>query len=190
MTENGPRVDRVAALAALLSADPLRSAALAAVASLGLPDCWIGAGFVRDALWDHLHGREPAAPVGDVDVVWFCRTAGKGVDRDSEEKLGVLLPGLRWSVKNQARMHRHNGDAPYRSITDAMMHWPETATAVAARYEGRGVEINAPLGLDDLFELRLRPTSGFRDAKRNVFDRRVSSKRWMQRYPMLTVVEG
>ena len=182
-------MDRVAALAALLSTDPLRSAALAAVASLGLPDCWIGAGFVRDALWDHLHGREPAPPVGDVDVVWFCRTAGKRIDRDGEEKLGVLLPGLRWSVKNQARMHRHNGDAPYRSVADAMMHWPETATAVAARYEGRGIEINAPLGLDDLFELHLRPTSGFRDAKRDVFDARVSSKRWLQRYPLVSVVE-
>lgn len=178
-------------LARLLSDDPLRSAALSAVASLDLPDCWIGAGFVRDALWDHLHGREPASPVGDVDVVWFSRAmAAKEIDSSSEERLRSLLPDLRWSVKNQARMHRHNGDAPYRSVADAMMHWPETSTAVAARFAERRIEINAPLGLDDLFEVRLRPTCGFQGAKREIFDKRVSSKRWRQRYPRLTVVDG
>lgn len=40
----------------LLFSDPLRMEALYAVQALELNDGWIGAGLVRDAVWDHLHG--------------------------------------------------------------------------------------------------------------------------------------
>ncbi len=58
-------------LQGLLLNDPLRMKALHAVQALGLNDGWIGAGFVRDAVWDHLHGYGPRPLSGDVDVVWF-----------------------------------------------------------------------------------------------------------------------
>src|SRR5271168_3247129 len=58
-------------IAAILQRDPARLDALRAVATLDLPDCWIGAGFIRNAVWDYLHDRPPQPPDGDVDVVWF-----------------------------------------------------------------------------------------------------------------------
>ena len=58
-------------LQTLLLADPLRMQALNAVRELQLPDGWIGAGLVRDAVWDHLHGYGQRPVTGDVDVVWF-----------------------------------------------------------------------------------------------------------------------
>ncbi|OMG61366.1 hypothetical protein IL54_4727 [Sphingobium sp. ba1] len=83
-------------------------------------------------------------------------------------------------------MHHRNGDAPYTDVTDAMRHWPETATAVAVRLSRAGdIEINAPYGLDDLFALRLQPTPDFVTSKRAIFDARVRSKRWQERYPLL-----
>jgi hypothetical protein len=180
------------ALTALLSGDPLRIEALAAIRSLALRDGWIGAGFVRDAVWDHLHGRKQGRPAGDVDVVWFDPArSDPDFDRDIERRLHASAPGFDWSVKNQARMHARNGDAPYRSVADAMRHWPETATAIAARLAADGrVEIEAPFGLDDLFALRLRPTPGFADAKRPIFDQRVAAKNWMALYPALRNVAG
>lgn len=45
------------ALQTLISSDAQRWHLLDIVRSLALPDCWIGAGFVRNAVWDHLHGR-------------------------------------------------------------------------------------------------------------------------------------
>ncbi|WP_419747544.1 nucleotidyltransferase family protein [Pseudomonas syringae] len=51
---------------------------------------------------------------------------------------------------------------PYLSTTDAMRYWPETATAIAIRLgESGSCEIAAPLGLDDLFGLVIRPAAGF-----------------------------
>ena len=182
-------MDPLAVLKDLLRSDAPRLEALGAVAALDLPDCWVGAGFVRNAVWDHLHGRPPAFPATDVDVIWFApERADEEVDRNIERKLSALLPEHAWSVKNQARMHRRNGDTPYRSVADAMCHWPETATAVAARLDRGRVEISAPLGLDDLFALRLRPTPAFADGKWPVFQQRLLSKRWSEHYPRLVVL--
>ena len=171
----------------LMMNDPLRLQALGKVASLGLPDCWIGAGFVRDALWVHLHGFDVVAPDGDVDVVWFdAGTPHKDRDRRIEKELRSAMPDLLWSVKNQARMHRRNCDAPYTSVGSAMRCWPVTATAVAARVGCSGsIKINAPLGLDDLFGLQLRPTLSFLTGKLPIFNDRVRSQRWLERYPKL-----
>ena len=172
-------------LANILLPDADRMRALRAVQSLNLPDCWIGAGFVRDAVWDRLHGYAVCPPKGDIDVVWFDRQQ-TGIDNDLENALAALDPDFTWSVKNQARMHLHNGDAPYQAVSDAMRFWPEIATAVAVRLTNRNVlEINAPLGLNDLFALRLRPTSAFKIEKQDIFLGRIADKRWLHRYPHL-----
>ncbi|MEH3047084.1 nucleotidyltransferase family protein [Sphingomonas adhaesiva] len=179
----------LAALTALLAADDARMAALSAVRALALRDGWIGAGFVRDAIWDRLHGRPPMLPGGDVDVLWHDPSrADAVVDRAWERALRGRLPGYDWSVKNQARMHARNGDAPYADVAAAMRAWPETATAVAVRLEADGaIGVNAPLGLDDLFAPVLRPTPHFAAEKRAIFDERVATKRWLVRYPLLRI---
>lgn len=174
----------------ILSADPLRMKILSTVRALPLRDGWVGAGFVRNAVWDQLHGYGQLAVSGDVDVVWFdpqCCTA-EG-DRRLEARLRQQLPTVDWSVKNQARMHQRNGDEPYLSTENALQYWPETATAVAVRLGNNDlIEIIAPYGLDDLFELRLRPTPGFERDKREVYKQRLEAKQWLQRYPQLQLI--
>lgn len=187
-----PAVDHTSALQAILSDDPLRWRVLGVVRSLGLPDCWVGAGFVRNAVWDHLHGRPASRPSGDVDVLWFCPArAEPSEDRKLEAALRVLDPSIDWSVKNQARMHRRNDDAPYASAVDAMRHWPETATSVAARQTEEGCcEIAAPFGLEDLFGLILRPTPRFAGEKRHAYLDRVRAKGWLAAWPLLRMENG
>ncbi|TDW61573.1 hypothetical protein EDF57_109131 [Novosphingobium sp. PhB55] len=140
-------------------------------------------------MWNHLHQGAVAAPEGDVDVIWYdpdCTNAAE--DRRLEDHLKTLEPAIAWSVKNQARMHRRNGDSPYTSATDAMRYWPETATAVAARRIGLdGCEIAAPYALDDLFNLVLRPTFRFRAEKRAAYEDRIRSKGWIGAWPLLTM---
>lgn len=174
-------------LATLILADEARLSALRIVQKLALPDCWIAAGFVRDAVWDHLHGYEPRPPAGDIDIVWFDPSRCKAAqDTAIEAGLSRQRDGFDWSVKNQARMHERNGDRPYRSVADAITFWPETATAVAIRLTNEGrVEINAPLGLEDLFELKLKPTTAFNNSKYALFEARITAKNWLGRYPML-----
>ena len=181
--------DNPDSLAAFLTAEPRLREPLRAVAALGLPGCWIGAGFLRNAVWDALSGFPFGHnPPGDIDVVWFdaARTDPEA-DLAAEAVLRAAMPGLPWSVRNQACMAARNGDAPYAGTLDAVTHWPEPATAVLARWTGQGVELAAPWGLGDLLGLILRPTPGFarNAAKRAVFAARRTTKRWEARWPRL-----
>jgi hypothetical protein len=171
----------------ILRTDPLRWHLLKVVQGLDLPDSWIGAGFVRNAVWDHLHQRPPSPPTGDVDVIWYDpQRANPAEDLEHEAVLRVAEPAIAWSVKNQARMHGRNGDAPYASAVEAMRYWPETATAVAARRRGEHCcEIAAPFGLKDLLGLVLRPTPRFSGEKRVVYEERLRTKGWVASWPDL-----
>ena len=161
---------------------------LRAVADLGLPDAWIAAGVIRNAVWDGLHGYPSSTPLNDVDVIWFDGgRADRELDWELELALAKRMPDVAWSVKNQARMHVRNGTLPYEDCLDAMRCWPETATAVAARLGGDGtVELQSAFGYDDLLALIFRPTQP--DNPRSPFRERVRTKGWLRTWPKLTVV--
>lgn len=156
------------------------------VAALKVDDCWIGAGVIRDAVWDHLH-KYPVQLISgsDVDVVYFDSSrVNAESDLMIERRLSEARIGIPWSVRNQAAMHERNGDAPYRDCEDAIRCWPETATAVAARLRSERVQIIAPHGIDDLVHMIVRPTPAFR-TKMPIFEQRLASKGWKRRWPRL-----
>lgn len=180
-----------AEIIATIEGQPDMMRLLDAVGRLGLPDAWIGAGFIRNAVWDVLHGRRiDCTLLGDIDVVFFDPVDTRP-ERDAaiERDLRAACPhAAPWSVRNQARMHRRNGDAPYLDTEDAVRHWPETATAVAVRSRlGGRVELIAPHGMADLLAVIVRPTPAFA-AKMEICRRRVIGKGWLARWPRLTVV--
>ncbi|RJX78500.1 nucleotidyltransferase family protein [Pseudomonas sp. LS-2] len=185
-------MDKVSTVQAIILSDPIRLRMLETVRVLKLPDCWIAAGFVRNAVWDYLHGRDSSPISTDVDVIWFdTKRCTPEEDKALEAVLTELDPTVIWSVKNQARMHLQNGDEPYLSSTDAMRYWPATATALAVRLlEKCSLEVAAPLGLDDLFELILRPTGKFSTSKKAIFEQRFMSKNWMKIWPLLTLASA
>jgi uncharacterized protein len=158
------------------------------VHALGLPGCWIGAGFVKNAVWDYLHGLPASGSDGDVGVIWFDPHRAQPAEDDAlEKRLRVMDAGVHWSVKNQSRMHVRNGDAPYASSAGALRFWPETATCVAARRTpDGGLGIAAPFGLDDMVA---RPTPRFSEAKRAIYLDRVARKQWLRRWPRLTTAD-
>jgi len=164
-------------------------APLRAVAALGLPDAWIGAGFLRNRVWDALSGFAfDTNPPADIDVVWFDPArADVAEDAALEARLRQVMPALDWSVKNQARMHLRNRHPPYASTADALAHWLETATGVAARLGPQGVEVMAPHGLDDLLGLVLRPSpdAAADPARLAELRRRAAEKGWPSRWPRL-----
>jgi len=173
----------------LLMNDIFRCRILKIVHSLKIDDCWIGAGFVRNAVWNTIHDM-PSVHDGDIDVIWFDREATKSKDIAIEKRLSELDPTVKWSVKNQARMHVRNRDKEYTSAIDATKYWPETATAVAVRWLDQSrCEIAAPYGLDDLYHLKIRPTPAFRGRKRHIFDKRVEEKGWLSIWPQLEIIE-
>ncbi|WP_152394103.1 nucleotidyltransferase family protein [Paenibacillus guangzhouensis] len=162
--------------------------ALRLVKTLRLNEGAIAAGFIRNYVWDRLHECRTRTPLNDVDVIYYdARSMEEERDRSFERELIKQMPQYEWSVKNQARMHIRNHHTPYHSISDAMLRWPETATAVAVRVtEQDRIEVIAPHGLDDLFEMKVRRGPYFESV--DYFLHRIESKNWRYLWPQLEVI--
>ncbi len=176
-------------VASIIAQDPVGMEQLRAVRTLGLPDWCIAAGFVRNRVWDHLHGISPPRPPADIDVLYYDTT---DLSKETEEGFEALLTALidaPWQVRNQARMHVWKGLPQHKSTADSMIYWLETVTAVGVRLEAdETLTVVAPLGTDDLLGLRCRPTA-FGRTKRDEYDARVTSKHWAELWPRVRFLD-
>ncbi len=94
-------------------------------------------------------------------------------------------------VRNQARVHLWYPQkfgrpyAPLAGAAEALTRFLSPCCAVALRKAGRGYEVAAPFGLDDLFALTMRPnprTTGPRDQYE------AKAARWKALWPEITVL--
>ncbi len=172
----------------LIRADPWMMRVLHAAAGLNLPDWMIGAGFVRNKVWDHLHGFANAeVQTADIDLIYFDPTDLRESTEKDHDRLLSAVCHVNWSTKNQARMHGVTGDAPYTSAADALAHWVETAACVAVTLQGGTLRLIAPHGTADLVGLIIRRSPGFnRDI--GIMQERVACKRWLEKWPRLRLV--
>lgn len=158
------------------------------VKSIGLPDWWIGAGFVRNKVWDYLHEYKKRTPLSDVDVIYFNPD---DLSLESEKNFeGLLLresSDIPWSVKNTARIATIRRDGPYKGSIDALSRWIETATCIAVKLDENDVlKLAAPLGINDLVGLRLVYNTKSVSSE-NEFLNRVKEKEWLEKWPKLTI---
>ena len=168
---------------------------LEAAAGLGLASWCIGAGAVRSLVWDRLHGFATPSHYDDVDLVYHDELAGPARDAELLAKLRNARPAVRWEVTNQATIHhwfltQHSQVVePLRSLSDGVATWPEYATCVGVALDSAGdITVIAPHGLEDLFALRVRHNPA--RASVTVFNARVASKRFADRWPMLSIANG
>ena len=158
------------------------------------PDWWIGAGVLRDLVWDELHGGFDPAKVKDVDLAFFdasdlSRERDTGVEVALQRRLSIVP----WEAKNQAAVHtwyqRRFGFtvAPLKSSAEGVATWPETATAVAVRLDANDdLQVTAPCGLDDLLNGVCRRNP--RRVSVDEYHRRLEAKQVSTRWPRIVVV--
>ncbi|MFP3321641.1 nucleotidyltransferase family protein [Planococcus sp. SIMBA_160] len=167
---------------------------LHAAKSLDLPDWWICAGFIRSKVWDVLHGFRERSALPDIDVIYYDASDINGEkERDLEVKLIELIPNIPWSVKNQARMHIRNNTSVYTSSIDAMAKFPETATAIGVKLDDQDyLVIAAPLGIQDLINLDVKPTPYFLENQKRltIYEERITKKNWTSIWSQLKIHHG
>jgi uncharacterized protein len=169
--------------------------ALVAARSLRLPSWCIGAGAVRNLVWDHLHGYTAPSALSDVDLAYFAPHEAPDHERVHQQALAGRFPELPWEVTNQAHVHlwfeQHFGHAvaPLASLSEAVASWPEYATSVGVTLlEDGTLTVVAPHGLEDLFALRVRRNP--RRVSVATYRERVATKRYTERWPRVTVIEA
>lgn len=172
----------------LMMSDQWRMDVLQAAEQKALPDWWIGAGFLRNLIWDALEGNTTMQS-RDVDLVYFnSYDIRPETDWQYDTDMHALFPDAEWEVRNQARMHYVNNFEPYISTADGISHWVETATCVAVKLERGELRYLFCHGTDDLYGLIARLTEAFTSKELlPTFYERLEKKNWRHRWPHLRI---
>lgn len=183
-------------LIALVAASDWFMDVLRAVRAMRLHSWCIGAGAVRNLVWDALAGKTQRSSLSDVDVAFFdLSDVSAEHDRRLQRQLESAMPTVPWEVTNQAGVHlwfeRYFGHAvaPVNSLAEAVATWPEYVTSVGVFLtDDDKIEIIAPYGLDDLFTMTVRHNPA-RATVAN-YRVRVAQKKYRERWPGVTIVEA
>jgi uncharacterized protein len=183
-------------LDAIVRTSPRLMRVLEGSRDLDLPDWRIVSGAVYQTVWNALTGRDPDHGIRDYDLFYFDASdlsyeAEDVVIRAAARAFPADLAPL-VEVRNQARVHLwfedHFGEAyaPLGCSDEAIGRFVAPTFAVGVRLERDGrLDIAAPLGLEDVFAMRVRPNPTrplARDWAKVVGNAKA-------RWPELTVVE-
>jgi hypothetical protein len=184
-----------ARLVEIVRADPGLMHVLRIVREQGLPDWRIFSGAVYQSVWNALTGRPAGYGVRDYDVGYFDPdTSWDAEDVVIKRVAAAFVEPFRSTVevRNQARVPiwfpAHFGEPydPLSGTDEALERFVAPAFAVGIRLEADdAISVAAPLGLEDVFALTLRPNPNRPRAK----DWPRVVERALARWPELTVIE-
>ncbi len=147
---------------------------------------YIGASSIAAAVWNNEHKFTPGTGVKDYDIAYFDPDLSEDKEQRIETLVASLVPGVKIDVKNQARVHlwypRVFGVkvAPLQSLEEAIGTWPTTVTALGIRTE----DVYSPFGLQDLFDLVVRPNKI--QIKEPYYVKKTA--RWKTTWPLLNIL--
>ena len=181
-------------LTQLIQSTPWFMSILETVRTCNPPDWLVGAGIIRNLVWDHLHQYQTPTPLADIDVIFFDpQDLRPERDRMVQEQLARRPPHVAWEATNQAAVHLWYEEVfgiavpALRSSEEAVGTWPETATSVALRLLSTDeISIVAPCGLSDLFNIVWRRNPGCITRER--FVQRLHSKHILRKWPRVQVI--
>ncbi len=157
-----------------------------------LKNYYVGAGCINQTVFNYLHGFRIDANINDYDIVYY--------DEDtSYEKEDIVIKYVKnilkdldidIDIKNEARVHlwynkKYNASRkPYTSLEDAIARWGTTITCIGVRLEDNNLIVDAPYGLNDLFNMIIRPVKI--DFTEEDYIRKVN--KWKKNWPKLTIM--
>jgi hypothetical protein len=173
--------------------NPVHEALLDALTQLCLPDAWVVAGCLTQTVWNLRTGRPVDYGINDYDVFYF----DPDLSWDAEDRVIDALRhtsgrlGVRVEARNQARVHlwypqKHGKPYPaLQRATQGIDLFLTRCTMVGLQRSGDGDRIHAPVGLDELADLIVRPnlTPSF-----SAQAYRIKTARWMALWPELTII--
>lgn len=157
-----------------------------------LKNYYVAAGCINQTVFNYLHNFKIDSNINDYDIVYY----DKDITYLKEDKIikyiETLLSDLnvKLDIKNEARVHLwynkkyDDNRKPYLSLEDAIRRWGTTITCIGVRFENNRLKVYAPYGLDDLFNMIIRPIK--LDFKKEDYLKKVN--KWQKKWPKLTVI--
>ncbi len=183
-----------AAFSDLILTNRNNQAILERLPSLDLKDAWLVSGALFQTAWNHLTGRPPGHGIKDYDIFYFddADPSWEAEDAVIQRAANVFEDlDIEIEVRNQARVHLwyegHFG-LPYPALSsscEGIDRFLAKACMVGLQPDGGDLTLYAPVGLDDIADLIIRPnlTANF-DAGHYA----AKAARWKSCWPELTVL--
>ena len=148
----------------IIEADPTIIRLLAAMQTFEAPDLWLVSGVLFQTVWNVLERRPHGHGILDYDLFYFDpdtseETEDRWIKRAASH---FAFAGREVQLRNQARVHLwypKKFSIPYpqlHSSCDGVRQFLMPACMVAVRPRPNGVELFAPMGLDDIFDRLIR----------------------------------
>ncbi len=158
-----------------------------------LPDAWIVAGCLVQAVWNGLTNRPVDYGINDYDVFYFDPDTSWAAEDAAIRQLHDAFANLGVSVeiRNQARVHlwypqKHGLPYPaLRSSTEGIDRFLTKNTRVGIRRRQDGHDVYAPDGFDDIAGMIVRPNPGPNFSAANYGEK---ARRWKDLWPEITVL--
>jgi hypothetical protein len=183
-------------LVSIIRANEWFMSVLHAVRACNPPDWFVGAGVIRNIVWDYLHNYHEPTALSDVDVIFFDpNDLSPARDQFVQKQLYDNLPNVLWEATNQAAVHLwyeklFGYPVPaLKSCEEAIGTWPETATSIGVRLLANDeLLFAAPFGLEDLFNMILRRNSNRITVE--LFRQRVQEKAIQYKWPKVRIIDS
>jgi hypothetical protein len=166
--------DQQQRFAEIIRGDPDLVSLLAAAREQALPQWRIVAGSLYQTVWNMLTNRPARTGIRDYDLIYFDdRDLSWEAEDQFEQRVAHRARHLPApvEVRNQARVHlwfkrRFGADyAPLRCADDALTRYASVVQALGVRLEpDNSLNIVAPFGFDDLFNMVIRPNRALNNA--------------------------
>lgn len=153
---------------------------------------YLAAGCINQTIFNYYHNYDLDYGIGDYDIVYYDEdTSYEKEDiiiKDLKERLKHL--DLKFDIKNEKRVHIWYNEKyktnrkEYQSVEDAISKWGTTITCLGVRMENNKLIVCAPYGLNDLFNLILRPVKI--DFTKEDYEKKVT--KWTSKWELLKVI--
>ena len=146
-----------------------------------ISNCYLAAGCINQTVFNYYHGYDIDYGIGDYDIVYF----DEDLSYEAEDKVIKMIKSkvnddIELDIKNQARVHLWYYEKygvnreKYVNVENAISRWTSTVTCIGIRLDGDKLIVCAPYGLDDLFNMIIRPVKI--DCDKDIYDNKC--KKW------------
>lgn len=155
-------IEREEELISIIESCPEIMETLKACKQYGLRNFYLAGGAITQLLWNTLLKKSQLGKIKDFDIVYFSRDEEIGFSKVHKSKIEKLVTHkLELDIVNQAYVHEWYGDKfgnkidPFTRTEDGIKTWlPAFAIGVTIKEK---IEIYAPYGLNDAFNMLVRP---------------------------------
>jgi len=156
-----------------------------------LNNYYVAAGCINQTIFNYYHDYELDYGISDFDIVYYDDDLSYKKEDEVIKYIEDITKdmNINLDIKNEARVHLWYEEKygkkiePYTSLEDAISSWGTTITCIGVRLEKDKLIVFAPYGLNDLFDMTIRPIKKQFTEEQYL----LKIKKWHSKWPLLKV---